>query len=69
MKCKQGVSGVSGVLIWPSIAKLSVFVCATKKRPTVLGECGSNNTPQHPNTPFEKNSCFPVGTSKKNGFF
>jgi hypothetical protein len=38
------------------MAKLAVFsVLQTGVRIiAILGKCGSNNTPQHPNTPFEK---------------
>jgi hypothetical protein len=43
------------VLIWPSLAKLAVRVCYTgTKIIAILGKRGSNNTPQHPNTPFEQ---------------
>ena len=68
MNCKQGVSGVLGGVNLAKHSQTVSCVCATKKQTDSLGECGSNNTPQHPNTPFEKKFLLP-GASKKNGFF
>ena len=49
--CKPGVSGVLGGV---DLAKHSQTVsCVCKKNRTdSFGECGSNNTPQHPQHPL-----------------
>jgi hypothetical protein len=50
MTCEQGVSGVLGGVNLAKHSQTVSFVCATKKTNS-FGECGSNNTPQHPPTP------------------
>ena len=69
MKCKQGVSGVlGGVNLAKHSQTVSFVLCYTKKTDS-FGECGSNNTPQHPNTPFEKKFLLPGGPPNKMDFF
>ena len=51
-RTEQGVSGVLGGVNLAKHSQTVSFVCATKKQTDSFGECGSNNTPQHPQHPL-----------------